>query len=396
MSYNDINTYFGDTARTLFNQRCQTMNRQSKIVASSRKERIISTYFIDKEKEVHRNESRARRAQSLDTMKNKNKKTAVILAPLEPKKKFISSQSEKMKPFIIPKVSNQILKSESQPTISDVNLEDRKSRKRSALYVPRKNEDDSDDDDDDADDGGGDPIRRGQSFDGLSCFTLEERSLNDDDDSVSSSVDSQDDLMTLSNIADNGYKHEIVAQPLTPRTRFISACIREGLNPRASLVIRRHMSTHLKLSHFAIGDKVACILASSLFDLPEIESIDISNNVLTDISLEPLLMAIGNIHGLTELNLSSNIIGPRAAKAISEYLSSPSCPLQKLVLQNADVDDYECERFIAAILNNSTLVDIDLSNNQIGSAEALNVVKPDLITGGSIYICMCIYESVYV
>jgi hypothetical protein len=138
--------------------------------------------------------------------------------------------------------------------------------------------------------------------------------------------------------------------------------MQEGLNPRASLVIRRHMTTHLKLSHFGIGDRVACILgmylymyiyvcmyiylykifiyvfyvymylycgigyiyiyiytyvyiciyisytypifvASSLSDLPEIESIDISSNVLTDVSLEPLMMAITSISNLSELNL---------------------------------------------------------------------------------------------
>ena len=147
-------------------------------------------------------------------------------------------------------------------------------------------------------------------------------------------------------------------------------------------VIRRHKSTHLKLSHLSIGDKVASILAESLADLPEIESIDISDNALTDLSLVPCLQALSNVKNLTEINLSSNIIGPRAAKAISDYLSTPSCPLQSLILQNADVDDYECEKFITSLYNNSTLTYIDLSSNKIGSAEALNVVKPNLITGG--------------
>jgi hypothetical protein len=53
----------------------------------------------------------------------------------------------------------------------------------------------------------------------------------------------------------------------------------------------------------------------------------------------------------------------------------------------------------------STLIDIDLSNNQIGSAEALNVVKPDLITGSYLcvytekYMCcidICTYKRMYV
>lgn len=65
----------------------------------------------------------------------------------------------------------------------------------------------------------------------------------------------------LTELINSDFALSAVAQPLTPRTRFISSCIREGLNPRASLVIRRHMSTHLKLSHFAIGGRLDfCLL----------------------------------------------------------------------------------------------------------------------------------------
>lgn len=117
-------------------------------------------------------------------------------------------------------------------------------------------------------------------------------------------------------------------------------------------------------------------------DLPDVESIDISDNVLTDLSLVPFLEAISTITSLKELNLSSNTVGPKAAKAISTYLSSLTCPLRRLVLKNADVDDYECERFITSIKDNDRLIEIDLSGNKIGSAEALNTVKPDLVTGG--------------
>jgi len=63
---------------------------------------------------------------------------------------------------------------------------------------------------------------------------------------------------------------------------------------------------------------------------------------------------------------------------------SPTCPLERLILRNADVDDFECERFVEAIKCNSSLVELDLSNNKIGSAENLNTVMPDLVTGVSV------------
>jgi Ran GTPase-activating protein (RanGAP) involved in mRNA processing and transport len=87
------------------------------------------------------------------------------------------------------------------------------------------------------------------------------------------------------------------------------------------------------------------------------------------------------IPGLLELNLSQNEIGPVSAKALNEYLISPTCPLERLILRSADVDDFECERFVEAIKQNRSLVELDLSNNKIGQQENLNTVMPDLVTG---------------
>ncbi len=64
------------------------------------------------------------------------------------------------------------------------------------------------------------------------------------------------------------------------------------------------------------------------------------------------------------------------------HIESPTCPLERLILQTADVDDYECERFVEAIKENKSLVELDLSHNLVGSAENLNTVMPDLTTGG--------------
>ena len=78
---------------------------------------------------------------------------------------------------------------------------------------------------------------------------------------------------------------------------------------------------------------------------------------------------------------------------------SPTCPLERLILRNADVDDFECERFVEAIKCNSSLVELDLSNNKIGSAENLNTVMPDLITGVSKIVKWCLlffFDSLFI
>lgn len=61
-----------------------------------------------------------------------------------------------------------------------------------------------------------------------------------DDDSLHSSFqasfDLEDDLREDEEIPVLGETAATSNQPLTPRTRFISSCIAEGLNPRASMV----------------------------------------------------------------------------------------------------------------------------------------------------------------
>ena len=79
--------------------------------------------------------------------------------------------------------------------------------------------------------------------------------------------------------------------------------------------------------------------------------------------------------------MSQNVIGPVSAACLFEYLISPTCPLERLILKSADVDDFECENFVKAIRENRSLIELDLSSNLIGKAENLNTVMPELTTG---------------
>jgi hypothetical protein len=123
----------------------------------------------------------------------------------------------------------------------------------------------------------------------------------------------------------------------SPRTAYITGCMDAGLNPRASLILRKSFTKKLELQHQGMGDQMACILAESMKSLPFIQSINLMDNKLTDDGLGPLLKAALGIPGLLELNLSQNEIGSVAAEAMFHYLCWDKCPLQKLVLANADV-----------------------------------------------------------
>eukprot|EP01038_Epipyxis_sp_PR26KG_P005859 gene5859-8083_t len=171
-------------------------------------------------------------------------------------------------------------------------------------------------------------------------------------------------------------------QGLSPRSRYIDSCIRKRLNPRASLILRKKFTKKLNVSHYGMGDEMAILFAEAIVDIPFIESLNIEDNNLTDKGLKPLVLTIRKMKDLIDLNVSYCTIGPEAAAALAEYLSDPTCPLERFVLRRADVDDGECERFITALKTNRYLKELDLGENLIGSAENLNAVMPDIVTGG--------------
>jgi len=175
---------------------------------------------------------------------------------------------------------------------------------------------------------------------------------------------------------------EELERPLSPRTAYLAGCARLNLNPRPSLIIRKRFAKELNLDHQGMGDQMAIVLSESLRCLPYIQSIRLADNNLTDVGMGPILSSILSKPNLLELNLSSNIIGPESAKALAMYLSAEKCPLQRLLLADADVDDYECSNFVEAMKTNKELKEMDLAKNKIGIAENLNTVYPDLITGG--------------
>jgi hypothetical protein len=169
---------------------------------------------------------------------------------------------------------------------------------------------------------------------------------------------------------------------LSPRSHYIDSCIRQRLNPRASLILRKRFTRELNLKHLGMGDKMALLLAEAIVNVPYIHSLNVRDNNLNDEGLSAIVNAIQNMTELVELDMSYNVIGSKAANSLAAYLSIESCPLERLVLQKADVDDDECRDFVMSLLTNRKLKEIDLSENLVGNSENLNTVMPDLTTGG--------------
>ena len=171
--------------------------------------------------------------------------------------------------------------------------------------------------------------------------------------------------------------------PTSPRTMYIASCIRDKLNPRASLVVRKMVTSDFSLPHQGIGDKMAQLLAESLEGIPCVSNIDLCDNHLTDAGMVPIFRAIRAIQHILEINLSQNVVGDGTARALAEFLLQPNCPLHRLELEDCSLDDVGCVRIVNAIASSHVPVEsLNVSRNRIGDAEILNNVSPDLSTGG--------------
>lgn len=159
-------------------------------------------------------------------------------------------------------------------------------------------------------------------------------------------------------------------QPSSPRTKYLSGCIRDGLLPLPNLILRKNFTKTINLEHNGMGDKMGRVLAECLEELPLIESVNLNDNNLTDDSLKYLITALINIKTLTSLNLSRNKIDGESSDALAEYVSREDCPLLVLTLQSADVDDGECDRFVQCLVSNRKLRNLDMSANLLGTAES--------------------------
>ena len=129
-----------------------------------------------------------------------------------------------------------------------------------------------------------------------------------------------------------------IACPVSPRTKFIAGCVRERMNPRASLILRKRLGKDVNISHMCIGNDVARLLADCLSDMPFIESINFNNNNLTDEGVASILEACQPISTLKKLDISRNKMDDDAADALADYVQMEDCPLESLVMQVSDVD----------------------------------------------------------
>eukprot|EP01034_Spumella_vulgaris_P028670 gene28670-35569_t len=170
----------------------------------------------------------------------------------------------------------------------------------------------------------------------------------------------------------------------SPRSKYIAGCMKQQLNPRASLVVRKNMSKQLNLQHHGMGDTMAKLLAESIQGLPFVESINIADNMLTDDGMGPIILAAVGIKSLIELNLSQNEIGPGGITLGVSILKNTT--LETLILTSNSLDSIACFTICAGVIENRGLKKVVLDGNPIGEQGMKALMLVPMIAGNRVKI----------
>jgi hypothetical protein len=144
-------------------------------------------------------------------------------------------------------------------------------------------------------------------------------------------------------------------EPSSPRAKYLLGCLKYQKPPRAALMLREKSTTSLILNHQGIGDELGLIFSAGLQDLPNLTTLHLIDNNLSDDSLTAIIRTIARSPNITDVNLSNNVVGGKAADALAEYFRDPKCTLRKISLRSANVDDGECHKFVDALGYNRRL-----------------------------------------
>jgi hypothetical protein len=167
----------------------------------------------------------------------------------------------------------------------------------------------------------------------------------------------------------------------SPRSLYLRETTKLNILPLPLILRKEKEPFGIYLSHHGIGDVRFQPVIKIIDQLPGIHTIDLCDNRLTDITLMPLATKLNKFKNLTYLDLSYNKID-ESSSTIMSFIRNPECHLETLLLNGADVDDYECCNIAEAISYNLSIRTLGLAKNLIGASELLNVLHPTLITGG--------------
>ncbi|XP_062394387.1 NACHT, LRR and PYD domains-containing protein 12-like isoform X2 [Sardina pilchardus] len=100
----------------------------------------------------------------------------------------------------------------------------------------------------------------------------------------------------------------------------------------------------------------------------KVEALQLAGCKLTDKSCEIVTTVLQSPNSLIELDLSNNDLGDSGVQLLSKGLSSPHCKLQTLRLTGCKLTEKSCKHVASVLQSPNSLIELDLSNNDLGDS----------------------------
>ncbi|XP_073670413.1 uncharacterized protein [Paramisgurnus dabryanus] len=140
----------------------------------------------------------------------------------------------------------------------------------------------------------------------------------------------------------------------------------EGCAALASALISNTHLRDLDLSNNKLRDSGVKLICDGLKNPNcKLEKLKLYGCDVTDEGCAALASALRSNTHLRDLNLSNNNLRDSGVKLLSDVLKNPNCKLEKLRLYGCDVTDEGCAALASALISNTHLRDLDLSNNKL-------------------------------
>ena len=195
--------------------------------------------------------------------------------------------------------------------------------------------------------------------------------LNDE-----SSLGQNDSVSALSPLAVDNEDDDCLDQdiilpdlyPTSPRSLYLTKLISLNSSP-TNPYYRSRLTTSLNLNARGLGDEKILHLVHCLSSLPFLKTLNIADNGISGATIAEIFNNMRHTTSLMldSIDISSNHMNFESANAIASLLSCEDCKLQKLYLRKTKCDDSMSDRLLKSLLLNSTIIEIDFSENKIGS-----------------------------
>lgn len=149
----------------------------------------------------------------------------------------------------------------------------------------------------------------------------------------------------------------------------------EGCRDLSGLLKAKDSLKELSVAGNALGDEGAQLLCEALLEPScRLQSLWVKSCNLTAACCPHFGSVLGQNRSLLELQLSSNQLGDAGVQGLCQGLRQPGCVLQVLCLGDCDVSDGGCGSLASVLLVSPSLQKLDLSNNCMGDPGLLQLL----------------------